>query len=220
MPLLSSRDTTSNTIVGTSNKTTLVWRSLAITVLYIILKSELMPFEVIIAQCCFGIILFFIINWIGKHSYSIGYISISMFARTEEAPAFNFVLRILTPIVYLIVVATILYSLKLDQYVENFFLVSLYYIIFRLIFNILTGRGQLLNWGRQLIYWASIIILSYFFYDKIIKNKQNILPDFTTVANEVWIIILVFLYQVANKIELSQEGTIRRKKNYLSNRYF
>ncbi|MBU6123127.1 hypothetical protein [Hymenobacter siberiensis] len=61
--------------------------------------------------------------------------------------------------------------------------------------------------------------MTYFFYDKVIKNKQNILPDFTTVANEIWIIILVFLYQVANKIELPQDGTIKRKEGYLTSKY-
>lgn len=45
------------------------------------------------------------------------------------------------------------------------------------------------------------------------------MPDFTTVANELWIIILIFIFQVTNNIRLSQDGTIKRKQNYLKYRY-
>lgn len=99
-----------------------------------------------------GIGLFFLINWIGKHSYSIGYLEISMFIKTEEAPALNFLIRVLTPVVYIILVSTIFYYFGLDKYVWNIFLVNIYYIVFRLLFNLLTNRGLLLNWYRQFIY--------------------------------------------------------------------
>jgi len=171
-------------------------------------------------QLTLGIILFFIINWIGKHSYSIGYMEISLFVKTEEAPALNFLIRVLTPIVYLIIVSTILYYIHLDRFVINIFLVNIYYVIFRLFFNLLTNRGRLLNWYRQFLYWTAIIIISYVTYDKLIKTKTNILPDFTTVANELWIIILIFIFQVTNNIRLSKDATIKRKQRYLKSRYY
>lgn len=144
---------------------------------------------------------------------------ITLFVRTEEAPALNFLIRVLTPIVYLIIVSTILYNLNLDKYVVNIYLVNIYYIAFRLFFNLFTSRGLLLNWYRQILYWGAIIVISYFTYDKIIKVKNNILPDFTTMANELWIIILIFLFQVINNVRLSQDGTIKRKDNYITSRY-
>lgn len=164
--------------------------------------------DILFIQILFGIGLFFLINWIGKHSYSIGYMEISIFVKTEEAPALNFLIRVLTPVVYIIIVSTILYYFGLDKYVWNIFLVNIYYIIFRLLFNLLTNRGLLLNWYRQFLYWGAIAVISYFTYDKIIKVKTNILPDFTTVANELWIIILIFVFQVTNNIQLSQDGTV------------
>lgn len=175
--------------------------------------------EIIVLQIALGILLFFVINWIGKHSYSIGYMEISMFVKQEEAPALNFLIRVLTPIVYLIIVSAILYSLSLDKFVKNIYLVNIYYIIFRLLFNLITNRGLLLNWGKQILYWVAIIIISYFTYVKVIINKVNILPDFTTVANELWIIILIFIFQLFNNVRLSQEGTIKRKDEYLKSRY-
>lgn len=175
--------------------------------------------SVIIVQFSLGILLFFLINWIGKHSYSIGYMEISMFVKTEEAPALNFLIRVLSPIVYIIVISAVLYSFNLDKYVNNIFLVNIYYIAFRLIFNLVTNRGLLLNWYRQFIYWFAIVTISYFTYENIIKEKTNILPDFTTIANELWIIILVFIFQITNNIRLSQDSTIKRKQIYLQNRY-
>ncbi|MCB8999402.1 MAG: hypothetical protein H6540_04945 [Bacteroidales bacterium] len=175
--------------------------------------------ETLIVQIVLGIGLFFIINWIGKHSYSIGYMEISIFVKTEEAPALNFLIRVLTPIVYIIIVSTILYYFKLDKYVWNIYLVNVFYIAFRLLFNLITNRGLLLNWSRQFLYWIAIVVISYFTYFKLIKVKANILPDFTTISNELWIIILIFIFQVFNNLRFSKDTTQKRKDNYLKSRY-
>lgn len=175
--------------------------------------------DIIVVQIFLGIILFFIINWIGKHSYSIGYMEISIFVKTEEAPALNFLIRVLTPIVYITIVSALLYYLNFDKFVQNIYLVNIYYIIFRLLFNLITNRGLLLNWPRQFLYWMAIIVISFFTYDKIIKYKMNILPDFTTLSNELWIIILIFIFHITNNIRLSHEASEKRKDNYLKNRY-
>lgn len=140
----------------------------------------------------------------------------SVFARKEDAPAFNFLLRILTPIVYLIITSAVLYGLNLDYLVKDFYLVSVYYLSFRLLFNLITGRGLLLNWKQQFFYWVLIIAFSYFTYSKILVQKDNILPDFETLANELWIIIIIFLYQIFNKIEIPSNGTVKRKERYLN----
>lgn len=175
--------------------------------------------EILLVHIILGVGLFFLINWIGKHSYSIGYMEISIFVKTEEAPALNFLIRVLTPIVYIIIISTGLYYFGLDKFVWNIYLVNIYYILFRLIFNLATNRGLLLNWYRQFLYWTAIVVISYFTYEKLIKVKANILPDFTTVANELWIIILIFIFQVANNLRFSQEATQKRKDNYLKSRY-
>jgi hypothetical protein len=175
--------------------------------------------EIFLVQIILGVGLFFLINWIGKHSFSIGYMEISIFVKTEEAPALNFLIRVLTPIVYIIIVSTSLYYFGLDKFVWNIYLVNIYYILFRLNFNLATNRGLLLNWYRQFFYWIAIVVISYFTYEKLIKVKLNILPDFTTVANELWIIIMIFIFQVANNLRFSQEATQKRKEKYLKSRY-
>jgi len=165
-----------------------------------------------------GVLLFFIINWIGKHSYSIGYMQISMFLKEEEAPAFNFLFRIISPIVYLFIVSAILYKIGLDSFVANAYFISIYYVLFRLVFNLITNRGLLMNWYRQFLYWLSIITISYFSYTEIIYKKENILPDFETISNELWIVILIFLFHTFNRIRISSDRTVQRKENYLMKR--
>jgi hypothetical protein len=164
--------------------------------------------------------LFFITNWIGKHSYSIGYMQISIFVKSETAPAFNFLFRVLSPVVYIIMVSAGFYKLGLDELVVNIYLVPVYYIVFRLIFNVLTNRARLLNWRRQVIHTLTIAAISWLTYDSVIKNKRNILPDFSTISNELWIIILLFLFQTLNNLQFSSDGTEKRKEGYLKSRYF
>lgn len=174
--------------------------------------------EVHLVHFALGVLLFFIINWIGKHSYSVGYMEISMFLKIEEAPAFNFLFRIINPVVYIFVISAIFYQTGLSKYVTDIYFISLYYIIFRLAFNLLTNRGLLMNWFRQFLYWISIITISYLSYTEIIYKKENLLPDFTTIANELWIIILIFLFHTLNRIRFSSEKTSQRKEKYLKNR--
>ena len=144
---------------------------------------------------------------------------ISIFVKSETAPAFNFLFRVLSPVVYIIIISTILYKLDQDQLVKKIYLVPIYYIVFRLGFNIITNRARLLNWRRQFIHAVTIVIISWLTYDSIIKDKRNILPDLSTVSNELWVIILLFLFQTLNNLQFSSDDTEKRKGNYLKLRY-
>ena len=42
-----------------------------------------------------AIALFFILNWLGKHSYSLGYHKIDFIVDREDSVAFNFSLKVL-----------------------------------------------------------------------------------------------------------------------------
>lgn len=171
---------------------------------------------VIFFQVTVAVSLFFLMNLIGKHSpVSLKYMQISNFLDTDEAPAFNFLFKVLTPVVSIIIISAILYSLNLDSYTINIYLISVYYVFFRWSFNILIGRGKLLNWRKQIFYAAFIIGLSYFSYIKLIVHKKNLLPDFTTIANELWIIIIVFMYSLINNISIATTGAEKRKYKYI-----
>lgn len=172
--------------------------------------------SVIIIHLILAIILFFTINLLGQYTpSSLGYCQLSIFRETNEAPAFNFVIRVLTPAIYITILSTIFYTLGLDYLTKNIYLIGVYYVLFRGIFNIVINRAKLINWPKYFLYALSIVLLSYFVYTKFIVTKTNILPDFNNMANELWIIIILFLYNLLNKVELSDKRFEKRKNNYL-----
>jgi len=128
-------------------------------------------------------------------------------------------LKVFGPIVYLIIVSSLLYKLELDQFVKNIYIVSVYYSILRFIVILLTNKTQFVSWPRYLGHSSLLIIFSYLSYKFLIAEKQNIIPDLKSFANELWIIILVFLYQIINKIEFSNESSKRKKELYIRSKY-
>ncbi|MDD2983303.1 MAG: hypothetical protein PHQ74_07940 [Crocinitomicaceae bacterium] len=82
-----------------------------------------------------------------------------------------------------------------------------------------SNRFLLINWARQTITDAAIIIFAYLVYSKVIITKQNLMPDFNAFAEELWIIIAIFIYQVLNRIKLSSSASIKRKENYIDKRF-
>jgi hypothetical protein len=78
-----------------------------------------MDYTVISTQIAVAACLFFLVNFLGRHSRGQGYEILSRINQPEEAAGFNFVFRVVTPIVFLIVVSTFLYSLGLDHLTTN-----------------------------------------------------------------------------------------------------
>ncbi len=178
-----------------------------------------MTVDVLIAHALLAVLLFFLVNWLGRHSISSGYIQLSPFAKADEAPAFNFIFRLLAPTVFIVLVAAFWYALGLDLLIHQIWLVAVFYVIGRWAFNIVVGRGRLLNWPEQMAMAILVIGLAYVVYDRFIVVRRNLLPDPANVTNELWLVILVFLYQVANGVTLTRSGTTRRKRNYLKRMY-
>lgn len=166
-----------------------------------------------------AILLFFGMNWIGRHSLSAGYIQMSVLVKSDEAPAFNFLYRAFAPIVYITLCAAVLYKAEADWAVKDIHLVVVYYFAFRLLFNIATGRSRLLNWGIQLAYWATSIPVAFYVYENLIQKNQYFFPTNEDLGNALWLGVLAFIYQTFNRVKLSNENTKKRKRNYVAHRY-
>lgn len=165
-----------------------------------------------------AIVLFFIVNWIGAHSISIGYIQLSIMAKEDTAPAFNFIFRILSPIVYYVLFIVVVQSLEHPEFVRFSYLIILYYWIFRTIVIILFGRNKLTNWGLHIVYWIISISISIWIY-LLVEKVDKLLPDPRSLLDQMWILIIIFLFSVLNNIELSHKGTIKRRKSYINHQY-
>ncbi|MEX2111194.1 MAG: hypothetical protein WD802_11350 [Gemmatimonadaceae bacterium] len=178
-----------------------------------------MSFELHVVHLLHAILLFFAVNWLGGHAISAGYLQLSLFARADEAPAFNIVFRVLSPLVFLILVAVFWHAIGLSELVKGIWLVAAYYVLFRWTFNIVVGRASLLNWPAQVVLAFAIVGAAFVLDAKVLQVRGNILPDPSTLGNELWIVVLLFLYQIANATRLSSTGTERRKRRYIANAY-
>lgn len=110
-------------------------------------------FSIFLIQSIFALILFFLMNWVGAKSISIGYTTMGLEVKDDETPAFNFLLRVLGPVIYIIIIGVVLQSLDLAQYVNELYLITIYYWIIRLLYLIISNRLKLINWIRQVFYW-------------------------------------------------------------------
>lgn len=170
---------------------------------------------VFISHFILAILLFYIVNWIGNHSFSLGYIQLSIFNQTDESPAFNFILRFGSPIVFIIIVSGVFYSLGWDWLVTDIYHVVIIYFVFRVLHNLISERFLLINWPYNIFIILSSTLSSYYLYRKLIVVKTNLLPDFSNLANELWVIILIFLYTILNKVQISSENADARKAKYI-----
>jgi len=175
--------------------------------------------NLIIAHIGLAFVLFFLLNWIGHHSIHTGYIRMSILAKADEAPAFNFLYRAFSPLAYITVVSAVFYQLNQNWLIQNIYLVVVYYFIFRLAFNLITGRGLLLNWFTQIAYMLVSIPMSYYVYNKLILHKEFLFPTADELGSAVWLAIIAYIYHTFNSVKFSNERTRIRKANYLDNRY-
>lgn len=177
-------------------------------------------------------VLFFLQNWIGSRSYSKGYIKFSLLDDQDEALSFNYVLKVFGPIVFLILVAAMMQYFNCNEYVDGIIEVIYYYIVIRIIVIFLYERWRIVNWYRIVIYYFSIIIVSEIIYNKLIISVNDLLPDFSNIKDELWLLIIVFMYQLGNGFEtkypdstLSEPTSAylpdlkQRKKRYILRKY-
>lgn len=137
-------------------------------------------------------------NWIGSKSYSKGYIKFSFLDDKDEALALNFMIKVLGPTVYIIIVAALLQFLKLPLDLKRIIWIVYFYLFLRISVIFVYQRIRIVNWVRIIIHYTFILLLAIMIQKKFISDLQTLLPDFRQIKNEIWLLILIFLYQVGN----------------------
>lgn len=178
-----------------------------------------------------AIILFILLNWIGSKSYSVGYIKFSLLDDADEALSFNYALKVFGPIIYLILISALFQYYGYNNYITNIINVIYYYILIRIVVIFIYERQTIVNWGRIFIYYISVIIFSQIFYYQFIDSVNTLLPDFSELKNEIWLLVILFLYKIGNGVtentyipyyETSKAylpNLSRRKERYILNKY-
>ncbi len=173
-----------------------------------------MPWYVDITHIVLAIALLFLVNWLGKKSGPLGYMQMSVGMKDDTAPMFNYLFKVLAPVVFIILVAALSQAVGLKEFTKNIYLIVVYYWAFRLLYVWLLGHISLLDWKVQIIYWISSIGLAIW-VNSLIDKLGTILPSPQSLVEELWLLIILFIYSILNKLEFSREATERRKKNYI-----
>ena len=138
--------------------------------------------------------------------------------KEDSAPAFNFLFKVIAPVVFIILCAVIFEALNIAQFNNNIYLIVVFYWLFRILWVLCTSKGSLMNWSEQIIYWGVSIGLSLWI-NGLLESVERILPSPRSLLDQLWILIIMFLYSVLNKVQISRDKTIKRKNNYISARY-
>lgn len=165
------------------------------------------------------LISFYAQNFIGKISSHNGYMQLSMFYSSDSSPAYNFVFRIISPVIIALIISALLYSSGLGAHTFVVWLSIPVQFCLRAAHVILFGRFKLINWFK----FNSIAIISSFIgYSvdhQLISKKEFLFPNLETVGNELWLVIGFFIYKIANDMQLSGSDTMKRKDQYLKDIY-
>lgn len=166
-----------------------------------------------------ALILFFLVNWIGKHAIDFGYVSTSLFEEPNESIALNFFIRALSPAVFIIIVSSAAVAVDRPELRLGIINVVPYYYVLRAVVIFLFNRHRLISWPRYIGHSIFGIAFAALAYNYLILPNLSLIPDLETAGNELWLALLAFLYAVANKITLSGGPGARRRNAFINSHY-
>ena len=177
-----------------------------------------MIWYVVILHILLAILLFFIVNWLGAHSSPMGYMQLSLGMQDDTSPAFNYLFKVLAPVVFMVLIAALFQLLGLQSLNKSIYRVVIFYWVFRLLYVVARGHASLLNWSVQFFYWISSVGLAIWSYT-LIDRLGTILPSPQSLIEQLWLLIILFIYSIINKLEISRGATERRKASYIDRQY-
>lgn len=176
---------------------------------------------VILIHIVLAVLLFYAVNWIGEKSkpFDYGYVQISLNVQEDTAPLFNYMFKVLAPVVYMIIVCAFFQAVGFVIACDCVYLIVVYYWLFRFVFVTAKGHLLLINWPLQIFYWVSSIGLAIWIYTYLIEDSKSILPNPRELIEELWILIIIFLYGILNKVTYSRKGAENRIRHYIIGKY-
>ena len=77
-----------------------------------------------ITHVALAVVLFFIVNWIGARAISVGYMQMSVVIQEDTAPAFNFLFKVLAPVVFIVLCAVGFEAIGLASFNKNIYFIT------------------------------------------------------------------------------------------------
>jgi hypothetical protein len=172
--------------------------------------------EAVGAYVAAALTLFLIVNVIGRHSITRGYRSLDLLQHTDEAPALNGAIRVVTPTAFVVVMAALAYEIGFSHLVSKIYWIAILYVVFRWGFNLGWDRRMLLNWPKELVLAVLIIGVNIGVTNQMLANRSSLLPERGELINEMWILLGLYLFYTLNQIRIGEDRTIQRKHRYIA----
>lgn len=166
-----------------------------------------------------AVVLFFSVNWIGRHAVDFGYVSTSLFEEPNESIAFNFFIRALSPAVFIILVSSAAVAFGHPELRLSIVNVVLYYYLLRAVIILLFNRHHLISWPGYIGHSIFGIAFAALAYNYLILPNRSLIPNLETAGNELWLALIAFLYAVANKVTLPSGPGARRRNSFVKGHY-
>jgi hypothetical protein len=166
-----------------------------------------------------AMLLFLIVNWIGRHAVSFGYTSTTLFEDPEESFALNFLLRTLPPAVFIIILSACAVASGNDELRLKSYWIAVYYYVIRAAYFPIFGLQRLINWPRFVTHCAIGIMAAVAAFKFLVLPKKSLLPDLETAGNELWLALLVFIYAVGNNVVIGDSRSPTRRNSYVRHSY-
>ncbi|MCP3734521.1 hypothetical protein M9979_06485 [Sphingomonas sp. RP10(2022)] len=173
----------------------------------------------IAAHLILALVLFFSVNWIGKHAVDFGYQSTTLFEEPDENVALNFFLRAMAPTVFIVAVSAALVATGHPSWRMGIAWVSVYYYGIRCMAIVLLNRQGLISWPRFIGHATAGIAAAFIAQRYLIIPNRSLLPNLDSAGNELWLAIIAFFYAVANKVPLAGGPGARRRNRFVARHY-
>lgn len=175
--------------------------------------------QLLLANVAIGLFIFVVMNWLGREVEGFGYQSPSLSATGESDRTFNAVFRIASPIVVLTIITTLFYWTGFDGWTVGIHRALFVAVGLRASWIVLAGQTTLIPWARVVAQWSIMLLLGSIAYREVLSRREVLLPDPKSLAGELWLAIVGYLYILASKKFRTDPGETKRKNAFIDARY-
>jgi hypothetical protein len=132
---------------------------------------------------------------------------------------FNWLFKILAPILCCIVIGVFLHFFNLGNYSKKLWAVVFLCWLFRFSYNLIFVKFKLINIYEFFSLSFIYIGLGYFININLNENPKSALPSWDNLVSEIWLLLVFFIYQIFNELPASNLKTRNRKDNYFREKF-
>lgn len=160
-----------------------------------------------------------------KEYVTINYSSFEFSDIGAKPYGLNILIKIICPTIFIIILAGIFYNFKLNSFVEDIYLITIFYFLIRwfIIIGVLS-RKELTNWNIEIVIFIITISINLFLYYFFIKKTTQIFISLDELRDAIWISIITFIIVIIrdfvyNYIYIDNDKQEYRKEKYILKKY-